>query len=78
MHYPDKARQLAETYFRTFPCLFGKTPNFPSGEEQQASLDTLTRIINDGLNKYGSDPAVLRIIDCDALDFMEELINSYE
>lgn len=78
MHYPDKARAVAQTYFSSFYRLFGKTPNFPSGEERQAALDTITRIIADGMQKYGSDPAVMRIIDCDVLDKMEELINSYE
>lgn len=76
MHYPDKARAAAQTYFSSFYRLFGKTPNFPSGEERQAALDTITRIIADGMQKYDADDYAA--IDNEVLDFMEELINSYE
>lgn len=78
MHYPDKAKAAAQTYFSSFGRLFGQTPNFPSGEERTAALHTMGRIINEGLNKYGDDPAVLHIIECDVLDFMEELVNTYK
>lgn len=78
MHYPDKASVLAEMYFKAFSRLFGKTPNFPSGEERKAAFDTMKSIINDKLSNYGDDPEIARTIDIAVLDFMEELINSYE
>lgn len=78
MHYPDKAKAAAQTYFSSFARLFGETPNFPSGEERTAALQTIERIIDEGMHKYHNDPAVLRIIDCDVLDKMEELINTYK
>lgn len=78
MHYPDKAKAAAKTYFSSFGRLFGQTPNFPSGEERTAALRTMERIIDEGMHKYHSDPALSAIIDIEVLDFMEELINSYK
>ncbi|AHI61046.1 hypothetical protein CG98_gp143 [Enterobacter phage PG7] len=51
MHYPDKARVAAQAYFSSFSRLFGKTPNFPSGEERKAALDSMTRIVTDAMEK---------------------------
>lgn len=76
MHYPDKARVAAQAYFSSFSRLFGKTPNFPSGEERKAALDSMTRIVTDAMKKYDADDYAA--IDNEVLDFMEELINSYE
>ncbi|BAQ23098.1 conserved hypothetical protein [Edwardsiella phage PEi26] len=78
MHYPDKAKAAAQTYFSSFARLFGETPNFPSGEERTAALQTIERIIDEGMHKYHDDPAMYHIIDIEVLDKMEELINTYK
>lgn len=78
MHYPDKAKEAAQTYFSSFARLFGETPNFPSGEERLSALRALENIILSNMQTYGGDPAVSRIIDIAALDFMEEVINTYK
>lgn len=78
MHYPDKAKAVAQTYFSSFGHLFGETPNFPSGEERTAALHTIERIIDEVMHKYHYDPAMSRIIDIEVLDKMEELINAYK
>ena len=78
MHYPDKAKAAAQTYFSSFARLFGETPNFPSDEERIAALHTIEHIIYDGMHKYHGDPAMPHIIDIEVLDKMEELINSYK
>ena len=78
MNYSDKAKTDAQKYFSSFYRLFGQIPNFPSGEERLSALHSMTKIIEEGYQKYGNDPAVSRIIDCDVLDFMEELINTYK
>lgn len=43
MHYPDKAKVIAQKYFKSFGGLFGKTPNFPSGEERLSALRSLEK-----------------------------------
>lgn len=78
MHYPDKAKAAAQTYFSSFARLFGETPNFPSGEERLSALRALENIILSNMQTYGGDPAMARIIDIAALDFMEEVINTYK
>ncbi len=78
MHYPDKAKALAKTYFSSFGRLFGQTPNFPSGEERTAALRTIERIIDSCMYKHHGDPALSCIIDIEVLDKMEELINAYK
>ena len=78
MHYPDKAKAAAQTYFSSFARLFGETPNFPSGEERTSALQCIERIILENMNKYSGDPAMPRIVDMAVLDKMEELINTYK
>lgn len=78
MHYPDKAKAAAQTYFSSFARLFGETPNFPSGEERTSALHCIERIILENMNKYSGDPAMARIVDMAVLDKMEELINTYK
>lgn len=78
MSFGDKANALAKVYFSSFSRYFGETPNFPSSEERESSFKTIELIISEDLEKYGNDPAIMRIIDCDILDKMEELINTYK
>lgn len=78
MNYSDKATSAAQTYFASFGRLFGEVPKFPSQEESDAALQTITRIIDEALQKYGNDPAIKVIIDIAVIDKMEELINSYK
>lgn len=78
MHYPDKAKAAAQTYFSSFARLFGETPNFSSGEERTSALHCIERIILENMNKYSGDPAMPRIVDMAVLDKMEELINTYK
>ncbi|BBK09118.1 hypothetical protein [Klebsiella phage 05F01] len=78
MHYPDKAKAAAQTYFNSFARLFGKTPNFPSSEERLSALYCIETIILENMRKYSGDPAMPRIVDMEVLDKMEELINTYQ
>lgn len=78
MHYPDKAKVIAQKYFKSFGALFGKTPNFPSGEERLSALRSLENIILSNMQTYGGDPALSRIIETAAIDFMEEVIETYK
>lgn len=76
MHYPDKAKAAAQTYFSSFGRLFGETPNFPSGEERLSALRAMENIILSAMQTYGEDEH--STIDNLVLDFMEELIETYK
>ncbi len=78
MHYPDKAKAAAQTYFSSFARLFGETPNFPSGEERLAALQSIEQIIIECMLEHPGDPAMDRIVDINVLDKMEEIINTYK
>lgn len=76
MHYPDKAKFIAQTYFSSFARLFGETPNFPSGEERLSALRALENVVISAMQKYGEDEYAS--IDTVVLDFMEEVIKTYK
>lgn len=76
MHYPDKAKIIAQTYFSSFARLFGETPNFPSGEERLSALRALENVVISAMQKYGEDEYAS--IDTVVLDFMEEVIKTYK
>ncbi|QDB71788.1 hypothetical protein HWC54_gp133 [Klebsiella phage Marfa] len=78
MHYPDKAKAAAQAYFSSFARLFGETPNFPTGEERLSALRAMENIILSTMQTYGGDPALSRIIETAAIDFMEEVIETYK
>lgn len=76
MHYPDKAKFIAQTYFSSFARLFGETPNFPSGEERLSALRALENVVISAMQKYGEDEYAS--IDMAVVDFMEEVIKTYK
>lgn len=78
MHYPDKAKVVAQTYFSSFGQLFGQFPNFPSGDERLSALKSIENIVLSNMQTHGGDPALSRIIDIAVLDLMEELIETYK